>query len=63
MLTALYGELNYQVEHHLFPSIPRANLAAVARIARDYCEELKVPNTVATPKPRSTAQNYRWIEA
>ncbi|WP_353616708.1 acyl-CoA desaturase [Arthrobacter sp. AQ5-05] len=49
-LTALYGGLNYQVEHHLFPSMPRANLAAVAHIVREYCDELKVPYTVATPK-------------
>ena len=55
-LTALYGGLNYQVEHHLFPSMPRANLAAVAKIVREYCEELKVPYTVATP-----AQSYAQV--
>ncbi|MFJ6419295.1 fatty acid desaturase family protein [Paeniglutamicibacter sp. NPDC091659] len=50
ILSHVYGGLNYQVEHHLFPSMPRANLPAVAKIVREYCDELKVPYTVATPK-------------
>ncbi|GAA4374357.1 acyl-CoA desaturase [Paeniglutamicibacter cryotolerans] len=48
VLNVVYGGLNYQVEHHLFPNMPRANLHAVSQIVRDYCAELKVPYTVAT---------------
>ncbi|GAA5227677.1 acyl-CoA desaturase [Paeniglutamicibacter antarcticus] len=48
VLSHVFGGLNYQVEHHLFPSMPRANLASVAEIVREYCHELKVPYTVAT---------------
>ena len=33
-----YGGLNYQIEHHLFPAMPRANLAKAQRIIRAYCE-------------------------
>jgi fatty acid desaturase len=31
------GGLNYQIEHHLFPSMPRPNLKRVQPIVREYC--------------------------
>ena len=31
------GGLNYQIEHHLFPSMPRCNLRAAQRIVRAFC--------------------------
>lgn len=34
-----YGGLNYQVEHHLFPSMPRNNLKKAQKIVRAYCQE------------------------
>ncbi len=33
----VYGGLNYQVEHHLFPTMPRMNLGRCRLIVRDYC--------------------------
>jgi fatty acid desaturase len=33
----LLGGLNYQVEHHLFPSMPRASLRHAQRIVQNYC--------------------------
>ncbi|MEJ3743997.1 acyl-CoA desaturase [Actinomycetes bacterium KLBMP 9797] len=33
------GGLNYQIEHHLFPSMPRSNLRKAQPIVRDYCAE------------------------
>ena len=35
--TFLLGGLNYQIEHHLFPSIPRPNLRQVQGLVRDFC--------------------------
>ena len=32
------GGLNYQIEHHLFPSMPRPTLKQVRPIVREYCE-------------------------
>lgn len=43
--TWLMGGLNYQVEHHLFPSMPRPHLARARRIVRAQCRALKVPYT------------------
>jgi fatty acid desaturase len=37
------GGLNYQIEHHLFPSMPSPHLRKAQRIVRLYCEEVGVP--------------------
>jgi fatty acid desaturase len=37
-----YGGLNYQIEHHLFPTMPRNNLAKARPIVLAYCEEVGV---------------------
>ncbi|WP_239076683.1 fatty acid desaturase family protein [Actinocatenispora rupis] len=39
----LLGGLNYQIEHHLFPSMPRPALRRAQPIVRAYCAELGVP--------------------
>ncbi|MFC0489377.1 fatty acid desaturase family protein [Sinomonas atrocyanea] len=46
--TWLMGGLNYQVEHHLFPSMPRPHLGRARRIVRDQCRTLAVPYTETT---------------
>ena len=47
-VTSLMGGLNYQVEHHLFPNMPRPHLAKAREIVRDYCLANKVPYTETT---------------
>jgi fatty acid desaturase len=37
------GGLNYQIEHHLFPSMPRPNLRAAQPVVRRHCESLGLP--------------------
>jgi fatty acid desaturase len=37
------GGLNYQIEHHLFPSMPTPNLAKAKPIVEAYCAEIGVP--------------------
>src|SRR5260370_1636193 len=39
----LYGSLNSQIEHHLFPTMPRCNIRRAHKIVRDYCGEVGVP--------------------
>ncbi|WP_029746448.1 fatty acid desaturase family protein [Leucobacter chironomi] len=43
--TWLMGGLNYQVEHHLFPSMSRPHLAKAREIVREHCRTLDVPYT------------------
>ena len=38
----LLGGLNYQIEHHLFPSMPRASLRHARRLVREHCERLGI---------------------
>ncbi len=46
--TTLLGGLNYQVEHHLFPSMARPYLAKARVIVREHCETHDVPYTETT---------------
>jgi fatty acid desaturase len=39
VLDLALGGLNYQIEHHLFPSMPRAALRRARPIVRDFCTE------------------------
>ena len=39
----LMGGLNYQIEHHLFPSMSRPNLARVRPMVKAFCEEKGIP--------------------
>lgn len=43
--TWLMGGLNYQVEHHLFPSMSRLHLAKAREIVREYCRVNDIPYT------------------
>ncbi|MEU9291132.1 acyl-CoA desaturase [Streptomyces sp. NPDC048275] len=37
------GGLNYQIEHHLFPSMPRPHLKLAQPLVRAHCQELGIP--------------------
>ena len=39
----LLGGLNYQIEHHLFPSMPRPALREAQPVVRAYCERVGLP--------------------
>jgi fatty acid desaturase len=39
----MFGGLNYQIEHHLFPTMPRANLRRARPIVRGYCAKRGIP--------------------
>jgi len=46
--TFAMGGLNYQIEHHLFPSMPRPNLRRAQRIIKPFCIENSVAYTETT---------------
>lgn len=41
--TMMFGGINYQIEHHLFPSISSIHLPKISFIVRKYCEEHNIP--------------------
>lgn len=44
-MTVAMGGLNLQIEHHLFPSMPRPHLARAREIVRAHCRDLEMPYT------------------
>jgi fatty acid desaturase len=42
------GGLNFQIEHHLFPSMPSINLRRTRPFVRAHCAELGIPYTETT---------------
>jgi fatty acid desaturase len=41
----LLGGLNYQIEHHLFPNLPRPNLRRAQPLIRTFCQDHDLPYT------------------
>ena len=39
----IFGGLNYQIEHHLFPTMPRKHLKKAKIIVRHFCKEHSLP--------------------
>ncbi len=42
LIAFLFGGLNYQIEHHLFPAMPRPNLRRARPIIRMFCADLDI---------------------
>ncbi|MGN6444099.1 fatty acid desaturase family protein [Amnibacterium sp.] len=56
----LMGGLNHQIEHHLFPSLPSANLRRARTMIREYCLEMGLPYTERA-LPRAMADVVRSV--
>lgn len=53
------GGLNYQIEHHLFPSMARPHLKRAGEITREYCETRGIQYTsVGLPSAYGTVVRY-----
>ncbi|HEY6594830.1 MAG TPA: acyl-CoA desaturase [Asanoa sp.] len=55
------GGLNYQIEHHLFPSMPRGNLRHAQRIVKRFCAAHRV-SYLETGLIASYAQALRHLD-
>jgi fatty acid desaturase len=58
----LMGGLNYQIEHHLFPNMPRANLRLAQGAVRAHCQRVGVPY-LSTGIIDSYAQGLRHLHS
>lgn len=54
------GGLNYQIEHHVFPRMPSANLRRVQPIVKEFCAERGIPYT-ETSLPESYGIIVRYL--
>lgn len=59
----LYGGLNYQIEHHLFPSLPRNRLREAQKTIRAFCREYSISYTETSPMQsyKEMLQNLREV--
>jgi len=58
----VFGGLNYQIEHHLFPSMPRPNLRRAQALVRQFCHQRRIPYT-ETSLPASYRLALRHLHA
>ncbi len=45
----LFGGLDTQIEHHLFPTMPRANLRRARRLVRPFCNDHRISYAQQSP--------------
>jgi len=60
VLAAVFGGLNYQIEHHLFPSMPSRNLPRCRPFVRRFCAAHGVPYAEST-LIGSYAESLRYL--
>jgi fatty acid desaturase len=60
MVDLALGALNYQTEHHLFPSMPRPHLRHAKPLVRAFCDQHSLPYCETTLL-RSYAQAIRYL--
>jgi len=41
--TRIFGAINYQIEHHLFPNMSNIHYPEVSKIVQEYCKENNIP--------------------
>jgi fatty acid desaturase len=56
LTAAVFGGLNYQIEHHLFPSMPSHNLRRCRPIVREFCLARGIVYTET-----NVLASYRWV--
>jgi fatty acid desaturase len=61
--TFMLGGLDYQIEHHLFPTMPRPNLRKAQPLVRAFCANNGLPYSEATPfgSYRETLRHLRVV--
>ncbi len=55
------GGFNYQIDHHLLPTIARENLPLIAHIVRATCEEFGYPYKEYTSLKEYLIDHYRYL--
>ena len=48
VISYLLGGQQYHLEHHLFPTVPRSNLAAVRPLVQAFCADNKLSYRTST---------------
>lgn len=57
-----FGGMNYQIEHHLFPTVCYVHYEAISEIVKKTCEEFQIPYTVYDGYIDALQDNYRLLK-
>ncbi len=58
----LVGGLNFQIEHHLFPTLCHVNYPAIAGVVEETCREFGVPYSSTPTFTAAMASHFRWLK-
>ena len=61
LVSWLVGGLNFQIEHHLFPTLSHVNYPAIAAIVENTCGEFGVHYTAHPTLGGAVASHFRWL--
>ena len=61
LVSWLVGGLNFQIEHHLFPTLCHVNYPAIAPIVEETCREFGVRYTAHPSVGTAVASHFRWL--
>jgi len=62
LVSWLVGGLNFQIEHHLFPTLSHVNYPAIAGVVEATCREFGVPYTANPSLGAAMASHFRWLK-
>jgi linoleoyl-CoA desaturase len=62
LVSWLVGGLNFQIEHHLFPTLCHVNYPAIATVVEDACREYGVPYKANPGFSAAVASHFRWLK-
>jgi len=62
ILSWFIGGLNYQVEHHLFPTISHIHYPAISKIVREQCQKFSLPYHCYSSVWEAIASHFRFMK-
>lgn len=61
LVSWLVGGLNFQIEHHLFPTLCHVNYPAISAVVESVCREFGVPYAENPTFSAAVASHFRWL--
>jgi linoleoyl-CoA desaturase len=62
LVSWLVGGLNFQIEHHLFPTLSHLDYPAIAGVVEQTCRDFGVPYTANPTFGAAVASHFRWLK-
>jgi linoleoyl-CoA desaturase len=61
LVSWLVGGLNFQIEHHLFPTVCHIHYPAISKLVEQTCREFRVKYTANDSLYDAVASHFRWL--